>query len=336
MDSTVIDGRGMGDMKIIFSSNGLIKSFYLYGKENNTWTNGIIWAFTANTLIKVEECKFTETGWGISCVNSSLIAKNLVMNNVRGGFAIGGTIPLNFEVENCLINSIKGIGTGFASESIFHIKNNIILYSGIENPEAGISVGAVKKVYIKNNLISGFSPNIYFDTIVDTSFVENIISVNSNYVFGSVYLRNTMMKVKNNVFQNNQAGLRVFGDPNDEYNLYWKNQTNVNNGQINDSDIIADPMFVNDTIPTQNGSYNFHLQAYSPGIDNGDPNILDLNGTRSDIGKYGGPFGETYTYQDLAPLAPRNLSAVVNTNQILFGIETLKLIHRIIRYIGIR
>jgi len=32
---------------------------------------------------------------------------------------------------------------------------------------------------------------------------------------------------------------------------------------------------------------------------------------------YGGPFGEIYTYQDLAPLAPRNLSAVVDSNSIL-------------------
>ena len=35
-----------------------------------------------------------------------------------------------------------------------------------------------------------------------------------------------------------------------------------------------------------------------------------------DIGMFGGPFGETYTYQDLAPLAPRNLSAEVDTNNI--------------------
>ncbi|MCK7525791.1 MAG: hypothetical protein MZV64_53385 [Ignavibacteriales bacterium] len=41
-----------------------------------------------------------------------------------------------------------------------------------------------------------------------------------------------------------------------------------------------------------------------------------LTEARSDIGMYGGPFGETYTYQDLAPLAPRNLSAVVDTNTI--------------------
>ena len=100
-----------------------------------------------------------------------------------------------------------------------------------------------------------------------------------------------------------------------DYNIFWENNLNLLGITYGDSDMVADPMFVNDTIPTANGNYDFHLQKYSPAIDKGDPNILDLDGTRSDIGMYGGPFGETYTYQDLAPLAPRNLSAVVDTNR---------------------
>jgi hypothetical protein len=44
---------------------------------------------------------------------------------------------------------------------------------------------------------------------------------------------------------------------------------------------------------------------------------LDVDGSRSDIGMYGGPLGESYKYKDLAPRPPRNLSAVVDSNQIL-------------------
>jgi hypothetical protein len=58
-----------------------------------------------------------------------------------------------------------------------------------------------------------------------------------------------------------------------------------------------------------NGSYDYHLQQYSPAIDKGDPNILDVDGTRSDIGMFGGPLGQKYTYMDLAPKPPRNLTA---------------------------
>ena len=51
-------------------------------------------------------------------------------------------------------------------------------------------------------------------------------------------------------------------------------------------------------------------------IDAGDPEILDKDLTRSDIGLYGGPFGERYQYIDLAPKPPRNLTAVVDSEYI--------------------
>jgi hypothetical protein len=63
-------------------------------------------------------------------------------------------------------------------------------------------------------------------------------------------------------------------------------------------------------------SGDFHLQAFSPLIDAGDPNILDVDGTRSDIGAYGGPGGCSYVYLDLAPLIPDSLAAMVDSSGI--------------------
>jgi hypothetical protein len=57
---------------------------------------------------------------------------------------------------------------------------------------------------------------------------------------------------------------------------------------------------------------DYHLQAYSPLIDAGDPNILDIDLSRSDIGCYGGPGGETYIYRDLAPRIPDSLNAEID------------------------
>jgi hypothetical protein len=68
-------------------------------------------------------------------------------------------------------------------------------------------------------------------------------------------------------------------------------------------------MIVNDD--TTQGDLDFHLQMYSPLIDAGDPTILDRDGSRSDIGLYGGPYGWTYTYEDLAPRPPHNLTATI-------------------------
>ena len=68
-------------------------------------------------------------------------------------------------------------------------------------------------------------------------------------------------------------------------------------------------MIVNDD--TTQGELDFHLQKYSPLIDAGDPTILDRDGSRSDIGLYGGPYGWTYTYNDLAPRPPHNVTAAI-------------------------
>ena len=114
------------------------------------------------------------------------------------------------------------------------------------------------------------------------------------------------------IFKNNKTG--IYGWPIvSDYNLFWDNSTNRATGALGDSDIVADPMFVKDTIPTANGNYDFHLQKYSPAIDKGDPNILDVDGSRSDIGLFGGPYGQRYTYQDLAPKPPRNLTATIDS-----------------------
>ena len=74
-------------------------------------------------------------------------------------------------------------------------------------------------------------------------------------------------------------------------------------------------MVVNDD--STQGELDFHLQMFSPLIDRGDPNILDKDGTRSDIGLYGGPFGESYKYLDLPPRIPVNFSATLDSNYIL-------------------
>ncbi|MDR3666810.1 MAG: T9SS type A sorting domain-containing protein, partial [Ignavibacteriaceae bacterium] len=101
-----------------------------------------------------------------------------------------------------------------------------------------------------------------------------------------------------------------------DYNIFWNNQNDLYVFNYGDSDRVVDPMFVKDTVPSLQSEYDFHLQAFSPGIHKGDPSILNKDGTRSDIGMYGGPLGETYTYKDLAPRPPVNLSAVVDSNRI--------------------
>ena len=61
---------------------------------------------------------------------------------------------------------------------------------------------------------------------------------------------------------------------------------------------------------------NYQLQMFSPLIDAGDPVIFDLDGSRSDIGLYGGPFGRSYQYIDYPPLPPGEITGIVDENQV--------------------
>jgi hypothetical protein len=53
---------------------------------------------------------------------------------------------------------------------------------------------------------------------------------------------------------------------------------------------------------------DLHLQYGSPCIDAGHPDIFDVDGSRSDIGAFGGPDGEFYIYQDLPPATPEEFA----------------------------
>ncbi|HRP37174.1 MAG TPA: hypothetical protein PLS50_05170, partial [Candidatus Dojkabacteria bacterium] len=225
--------------------------------------------------------------------------------------------------ENSIVevnqNNSKAIRIDIGGD--YYIRNNILLFTGTNSMESGISVGATKKVFIENNLICRFNQSIFFDTVIDTGFIKNNILVyqSGQGASSSIWSSGNKLFANNIILANNIRGMYHSGSGfiRSNYNIFWKNEQDLFGLNYGDSDRVADPMFKNDTIPTANENYDFHLQKYSPAIDKGDPNILDVDGTRSDIGMYGGPFGESYTYQDLVPLAPRNLSAVVDTTQIL-------------------
>lgn len=58
------------------------------------------------------------------------------------------------------------------------------------------------------------------------------------------------------------------------------------------NDFMADPQFVDEPLPS--GIMDFRLKPVSPCIDAGDPaaSYNDRNGSRNDIGAYGGPCSE--------------------------------------------
>ncbi len=317
-DSTIIDGTNLGNTTISINANVFIKNLNIYGKGD-----GIGDAVIRSNIndLQIRDARISKCAIGISSVDGSVILKSLFMKNVRTGISLlSASNFYSYLIDSCVFIMDNGnshaINIGFAVKATATISNNLILFTGTQHiNDIGIYCGLPKKVSIYNNLISGFGVNIYMDGIEDTAFIKQNVLAGSGagILTDGISVANNVVLINNNIGVANYSAYNKFN-----YNIFWKNNRNFSTIiAYGDSDLIADPMFLKDTIANPQLDFDYHLQAFSPAIDKGDPNILDVDGSRSDIGMYGGPFGETYTYQDLAPLAPRNLSAVVDTNTIL-------------------
>ena len=84
--------------------------------------------------------------------------------------------------------------------------------------------------------------------------------------------------------------------------------------QIIANNMFKDPMFVD--------SNSYELQYGSPCINAGHPLIVDVDGSRSDIGALGGPAGSFYIYQDLPPQTPKNFTGNAGTTAVFLSWTT--------------
>ncbi|MBS4034138.1 MAG: hypothetical protein KGZ85_06710 [Ignavibacterium sp.] len=325
IDSTIIDGTGLGDYTIVFNATGSIENFDIYGKGLGTSGTRVIRSNKLFTKVKVNNCRLSNAGVGISMVGGDVMAEELVIKNTVRGFNLFGENE-NY-VSNCIIilenSSARGISIGVASNINHVISDNIILNTGIENSSGrGIDLLWPRRVYIFSNIIGGFGLTIRVDAITDTVFIiNNLLLYKGNRGLtndGSIHTENDNAVIKNNILANN-ANNAVRGFPpyvDMDYNIFWNNENDLYGLTYGDSDRVADPMFVKDTLPNPDLDFDYRLQAYSPGINAGDPDILDVDGSRSDIGLY---IGGTYRYKDLPPRAPVNLSAIVDSNGIFLN-----------------
>jgi hypothetical protein len=307
MDSTIIDGTGLGFVTIEIQAKTVIRNFTIYGKAFNLG-RGV----RCYKPLDISLCKISNCGLGIGTIDAPCKMNNVIILNAKNGFD-GGCLSdtCNYLISNSIIilNASGSFGIGTNLGGNYLINNNILIYYGGNNPDYGITVGWPKRIEIKNNLIAGFTIGIFFDSVEDSAIVYNNIAAYNNYA-GIHPTSSNRVIIKNSMLLKNLYGMD-WGHA--SYNLFWRNYSQQ---YYMEGDFIADPMFIKDTIPNPQLNFDYHLQAFSPAMHRGDPSILNKDGTRSDIGMYGGPLGETYTYQDLAPRPPANLSAVVDSTRI--------------------
>jgi hypothetical protein len=311
-DSTVIDTRGLlepGYPSVWFKDSCYLSGFKIIVSDENLIGNGVyvndglkevsgvisqnnivrgldgIFAGNSKTNIDKNKISLSEYGISIDDINNSFIKDNIIIKT-GVGINIGiGANPKIFSNIIVLENNGSGIGATF-------------------------SYGSIRK----NNLILGISGKRGWDAFNNDIIINNVIygsfSSEGVYSYGKDYSKNNSITAgsRGYVIHSYSTDIPVF-----QYNNVWGNNQDYVNFTPDSTNISVDPMYVNPD------SQDFHLQMYSPLIDAGDPNIVDKDSSRSDIGLYGGPNGESYAYLDLSPRPPVNLSAVYDSTSIILN-----------------
>ncbi|NWG29758.1 MAG: hypothetical protein HXY48_14685, partial [Ignavibacteriaceae bacterium] len=311
----------------------LFKGFYILVSYNSDIGDGI--AGGGDCLITYN--KISNAINGILVASSPTVYKNTCLNNRIGISAWTSSSIIRKNIVYIDFTGGRGINIQASS---FNYKPVIDSnYIEVNNGANGIYKNPGTRSTIRNNLIkmvsssdgiflhSYFSDSnwvynnlIYTDLAVYGLYTNgsNYLRIENNYAKGNILYYGLSVgpnhKLKNNVVTDAKGGVEAWGTQNlvFQYNNVWNNEVNYSGFTPDTTNLSVGPMVVNDD--TTQGKLDFHLQKYSPLIDAGDPNILDKDSTRSDIGLYGGPYGESYIYVDLPPRTPVNLTAGVDSN----------------------
>lgn len=181
-------------------------------------------------------------------------------------------------------------GISLEEKSRAVIGNNKIMFDGVVS--GGIDVNGCTNVLIHNNLLLGGN-TLSTAIVVRTSDSIEIVNNTSDTRYRGIDVANSVANVRNNIVTGNMNyGVSVGGGSNIMYNDIWGNGINYSNTIPGTGDISEDPFFVD------RGRQDYRLLFQSPCKDAGDPNPIynDLDGTRSDMGLYGGPIIDTMMF----------------------------------------
>jgi len=254
-------------------------------------------ALPVSGYTRVDKCIFRDVGTGMSAhSNVKQIIKNSLFSIKMWEGAYGHAI-------------INAVWSGS-----FQLNNNII-YTNDKYTARCIDLCTSTGISIKNNLIYGFEVGVVGSTF--GAQPDTVEIVNNTIIYkindGAGILAGNMpapIIIKNNLISGFKIGVSFqHFSTNADYNLFHNVTRLTNMPPIGEHNIVADPMFNNDTTFSFDAVDNFRLQKFSPAIDAGDPSILDVDGSRSDIGMFGGPGGISYEYQDFAPKVVKKLTA---------------------------
>jgi len=318
MDSSIIYPYTDSGRDIVYGQDSsVIEGFHIRGWEpvGEDFCVGIYNSIDSK-LKRIRNNKISECDDGIYQAGWNTQVSNNIIEDNRTGI-VSDYRDSSLIMNNTMMNNHYGFVLYFTSARI--IKNLIIAGPG---DTYGIYGDFTDSIFIENNLIVG--PEWHAVNLREFSGEFEIAPIRNNTLTshgGVIKINSFSNEIKNNIIADGLYGIETYQyegfvpNPQVSYNDLWNNAQNYYTeygGSVDTSlggNIYLDPMFV--------GGDDYYLQYGSPCIDAGDPNIKDPDSSRSDIGCYGGTWGETYTYQDYPPGAPDSLSATSSDSVIV-------------------
>jgi hypothetical protein len=195
-------------------------------------------------------------------------------------------------ITDCLIKNGRGVGIGVTWDATCLAYRNIV--SGYWK---GIGAFGTSWVVARNNaVIDNLGWGIIATGKSHMDIANNVINHNGNCGVAT-WSTDCRGRIINNIITNNGwrkewvcpcVGVWNYGDwAKWEFanNIVWNNKEGNYEGIWEQTDISGnlsvDPKFLGELV--------FILQPNSPAIDSGHPEVSDIDGSRSDIGLYGGP-----------------------------------------------
>ncbi len=305
IDESVIDLSDTSASLHVFEigNNCIVKNFTILANDESTCLR-----ITGASDIAVISNNKISGNQGISTNYSNTIIDNNIFTDCDVSIhPYGSFTETNHALISENIMSSEGSCINCTFPQDFTILNNI-MYSAAPAGGKALFVAGKDSLCVKNNIylpVSTLYSFAQFSTDMKGYFINNVVIGNNTEAAFNLSGKSV---VKNNVVINSEKGFRYGseGEREFKYNYHWNVETPYINFVPDSTNRELYPMFVDPD------SGDYHLQAFSPLINAGDPGILDPDGSRSDAGLYGGPFGEAYTYLDLPPALPGNIAMVFN------------------------
>ncbi|MEE9190918.1 MAG: hypothetical protein V3U16_09135 [Candidatus Neomarinimicrobiota bacterium] len=232
----------------------------------------------------------------------TIAGKDILVKSLQG-FEVTTLLPTPASIPDSamrVVNVSSGILEGF------RIRQGYPSYSKSGGGAYVGGNGVIKNCFITENQTDGFGGGIFLTA--QGKLLNNIIHINESPMGqgSGIYINNAHGEIVNNTITGNDVVLLgdceglvfrnniVYGYGTDISFSTEASQSGVeieyslleHSSNIGQNNITGDPEFV--------GLEDFHLLLNSPCIDAGHPGeqYLDADGTRNDMGAYGGPYGQ--------------------------------------------